>query len=96
MHAQLGPSFEKMMIGDRPLSQHHAHTADAWAADFSEKESEAWYWFPYKKLSESRAASLTNDSAAGGVLQGGRVQSGANGSHGVASRIPPAIGEAGR
>jgi tetratricopeptide (TPR) repeat protein len=42
MHAQLGPSFEKMMIGDRPLSQHHAHTADAWAADFSEKESEAW------------------------------------------------------
>lgn len=44
MHAQLGPSFEAMTLGDRPLPQHQApaRVADAWAADFSEKEAEAW------------------------------------------------------
>lgn len=44
MRAQLGPSFEAMTLGDRPLPQHHApaRVADAWAADFAEKEAEAW------------------------------------------------------
>jgi hypothetical protein len=55
MHAQLGPSFEAMTLGDRPLPQHQApaRVADAWAADFSEKEAEAWYLIPLSKSSST-------------------------------------------